>query len=197
MTINNILEKWNINIPEDMYFIDYLIENKKTNCFFIDKLPLTVSRENGNKFDQIDIFYQEVLDGKASKEDFLKIEIKYRNAIIKFWMYNRLYVILDVETVNKKIIKDILEPQYQKYLSLISDTNSETIVKEVLEKEELEFWIQIGIRDAAFPVFYFEDYKLLLTPSWSCYVAYLHKISKRQIVKEIVISEGLFVRNTE
>ena len=195
MTINSILQQWNVNIPDDIYLFDYLLDNKRSDCFFVDKLPLTVSKKNSSKFDQIDIFFQEVLEGNASRDDFLQIENKYRNFMTKLWLYNKLFVVLDMETVNERKIKDILEPQYQKYFTSIS-TNSETKMIEVLELSQLKFWVQMGIRDVAFPIFYFEDYKLLLTPSWSCYVAYLHEASKYQIVKDIATSEGLFLRQT-
>lgn len=194
MTIKSLLHQWNVSIPEDIYLFDYFLENKRSNCFFIDKLPLTVSKENGNKFDQIDIFYQEVLEGKADKADFLQIEIKYRNVMTKLWLYSELYVELDVETVNKSIINDVVEPKYQKILTSLFEKSQELKTIEILEKDELEFWVQIGIRDVAFPIFHFMDYQLLLTPSWSCYVAYLHEPSKFQIIKDIAMSEGLFVR---
>lgn len=194
MTINSLLQQWQITIPEDTYLFEHLLANKKSNCFFIDKLPLTVSKENSNKFDQIDVFFQEVLDGKVAKDDFLQIETKYRNVMIKLWLYNKLYVELDMETVNKNIVNNVIEPQYQNLFASISDNIQEINIIEILEKEQVEFWVQMGIRDVAFPIFYFEDYQLLLAPSWSCYIAYLHDQTKLNNIKNIAMSEGLFIR---
>lgn len=194
MTINSLLQQWQITIPEDTYLFEHLLANKKSNCFFIDKLPLTVSKENSNKFDQIDVFFQEVLDGKVAKDDFLQIETKYRNVMIKLWLYNKLYVELDMETVNKNIVNNVIEPQYQNLFASISDNIQEIKIIEILEKEQVEFWVQMGIRDVAFPIFYFEDYQLLLAPSWSCYIAYLHDQTKLNNIKNIAMSEGLFIR---
>lgn len=194
MTIKNLLKQWQITIPEDTYLFEYLLVNKKSNCFFIDKLPLAISKENSNKFDQIDVFFQEVLDGKVVKDDFLKIETKYRNVMTKLWLYNKLYVEFDMETVNKEKVNDVVEPQYQNLFASITDNIQEIKIIEILEKEQVEFWVQMGIRDVAFPVFYFKDYQLLLAPSWSCYVAYLHDQTKLDIIKNIVMSEGLFIR---
>jgi len=194
MNIKNILKNWDLSVPDNMGISEYLLENKKSNCFFIDKFPFAVSRENGNKFDQVDIYFQEVLEGKAVKDDFLQIESKYRNVMIKLWLYNKLYVELDMETVNKNIVNNVIEPQYQNLFASISDNIQEIKIIEILEKEQVEFWVQMGIRDVAFPIFYFEDYQLLLAPSWSCYIAYLHDQTKLNIIKNIAMSEGLFIR---
>jgi len=194
MSIKNLLENWGISVPNDTELAEYLCENEMSKIFYIDKLPLTVSKENYKKFDQVDIFFQEVLERKISKDEFLLIETKYRNFMTKLWLYNKLYVELDVETVNKNIISDVVDSQYEKYLSSLSDGNQELYPMEILEKEILEFWVQIGVRDAAFPIFFFEDYQLLLIPTWSCFLAYQNDPSKQQIVKDIATSEGLFLR---
>lgn len=46
MLLNDLLQQWQINVPKNVYLFEYLLESKKSNCFFIDRLPLTVSKEN-------------------------------------------------------------------------------------------------------------------------------------------------------
>lgn len=194
ISVNGILQQWKIDVPEGVYLFEHLLDQRQSDCSFIDRLPFAVSRENSRKFDQIDISFQDVFEGSAAKDDFLQIEKKYRGFMIKLWLYSRLYVELDTETLMKGNINDLIDPPYQRYLTSVSNSNPKTKFVEILEKEELEFWVQLAVRDAAFPVFYFEGYSLLLTPSWSCFIAYLHDPSAHQVVKDIAASEGLFLR---
>lgn len=40
-----------------------------------------------------------------------------------------------------------------------------------------------------------EDYKAIIVPSWSCFIVYLHDMKFYQIIKDIIVSEGLFLRH--
>ncbi|HVI42229.1 MAG TPA: hypothetical protein VM577_16370 [Anaerovoracaceae bacterium] len=145
MNIKGILKTWGINITDDNIGIaEYLYESRKQNCFYIDKLPLTVAKDNANKFDQVDIFYQEVLDGKANKEDFLLTEMRYRNVLTKLWLYNGLFVEICFQPMTQKKANRILDSKYKKYYKMFYTTQTDTSMIEVIEKEKLAFIVQLG-----------------------------------------------------
>jgi hypothetical protein len=187
----NILKNFGINIPEDAYFLEYLKDNKPKNFFYIDQCPFKV----GEKHSQIDMFYQEVLDGEVSKRSFLELELKYRNIMTKLWLYNDLFVesnIKDIRITNKH---KKIDKQYVKYLQPLIHKFERSDNICVDEKIELELLVQLGIRDIAYTAFYFSDYKLIIVPSWSCFIAYFNDLSKINIVKEIISTEGLYLRD--
>ena len=176
--------------------IVHLYESKEKNIFYIDKLPIPVGEDGDAKIDQIDIDYQQVIDGKALKDDFIKVESKYRNVINKLWIYNKTFVEFVLPGLYFEKPDIVIDNNYKEYLSeLDGHTTKEGRLFEVNKKKKLEFWLQLGMRDAISVAFYLEDYKAIIVPSWSCFIMYLHDIKYYQIIKDIVISEGLFLRH--
>lgn len=195
MNIIQVLNSWDIEVPGEDWFFEYLCDNRKENIFYIDRFPMTVGVNNAYKYDQMDIFYQEVFLGEASKNDFTSIETKYVNAIDKLWVYNKTFVEFSIPTrlcYGKPI--EVIDEIYRKYLPSIENVERKDKLLEIKQKSELEFWTQLGTRDIADVIFYLEDYKAIIYPSWSCFIVYLHDMKNREIIKDIVASEGLFLR---
>lgn len=80
-SILSILGKWGINIPEDKDYVEFLRNYNQNNFFYIDQCPFAA----GDKHSQVDMFFQEVLDGTLSKHKFMSLELKYRNIVTKIW----------------------------------------------------------------------------------------------------------------
>jgi len=199
MNIYKILKNWCLFIPElecsPYDCISYLRDNEKKSLYYIDKLPLSVGIENAYKLDDVDILYEQVIRGKASKHDFVQTEIKYINTISKLWIYNKTFVEFVLPDLYIEKPNFIVDNKYKKYLTILDDSRKTSNLLEIKKKDELEFWLQLGIRDAISVAFYLEDYKAIIVPSWSCFIMYLHDIKYYQIIKDIVISEGLFLRH--
>lgn len=191
-SILSILKKWGIDIPQGVDYLDYLKQTNPNNFYFIDQCPFSV----GEKHSQIEMLFQEVLEGKISKSSFLSLEKKYRNILTKLWLYNDLLVesnILDIKVKNKS---KKIDKQYLKLFPKLYDMFTKSDFINILEREQLELLVQLGVRDIIYAAFYFKDYELIIVPSWSCFVAYFNDLSKIEIVKEIVTTEGLYLRHT-
>lgn len=185
-----ILEKWGINIPENEDYIEYLRDANPDRFFYIDQCPLKV----GEKHAQVDIFFQEVLDGTISKEQFLYLELKYRNILTKLWLYNKLFVVSNICKIKTSKKNQIIDKQFKKLYPKLFTKFAKSDFVNVESKDELELLVQLGTRDAIFTAFYFEEYELLIIPSWSCLITYFNDLDKLEIVEKIVNTEGLYLR---
>lgn len=199
MDIYEVLNDWGINMPNAEHLpyecIAYLCNNNSENIYYIDKFPLPVEEENYEKLDQMDICYQQIVQGEVSKDDFLQIETKYRNTMNKLWLYNKTFTEFVLPDLYFEKPSVVIDKEYKNFLSLLDDNNKKSQLFEVKQKEELEFWVQIGVRDVVGTAFYLENYKSIIVPSWSCFTIYLHDTKFYQIIEDIVTSEGLFLRH--
>lgn len=194
MDIIEILNDWDISIPSEGWFMEYLCNNKKENIYYIDKFPLKVESKNTYKFDQMDIFYQEVFLGEASKDDFLNIELKYRNIMNKLWLYNKTFVEFSISEKCFAKPDEIIDKKYIEYLPLLNKSSYIEGLSEIIQKNELEFWVQIGIRNIGNTIFYLQNYQTIIVPSWSYFIVYMNDTKFYRYIKDIVFSEGLFLR---
>lgn len=195
MDIIQILNDWGILIPNEEWFMEYLCNNKKENIYYIDKFPLKVGNQNADKFDQMDIFYQEVFLGEASKDDFLNIELKYRNIMNKLWIYNNTFIEFIISEKCFAKPSEIIDNKYIKYLPLLNNTSYIEGLSEITQKDEMEFWVQLGIRDIGNMIFYLKNYQAIIMPSGSYFIVYLNDAKFYTYIKDIVFSEGLFFRH--
>ena len=187
----SVLEKWGINVPEEAdYYVEFLRDSHPSKFYYIDQCPFSV----GEKHSEVDMFFQEVLEGSLPKEKFMALELKYRNILTKIWLYNNVYVesnICDKRIKNKS--KKIDKEYRHLYSKLVDKFSKDNFVK-ITDKSELELLVQLGNRDVNYTAYYFQEYELLIIPSWSCFIAYFNDISKLNIVEKIVNTEGLYLR---
>lgn len=188
------LKRWGRTIPKETYSFEYLLKNRGDHCFYIDRLPLTVKRENAYKFDQIDLLYQEVIAGKTPKKEFEQIEKKYTGFATKCWLYNKTFASYDVNGIDfKKCKKALTLSNYSRLVKRISNTGYD----EIVDKKDLDLWIQMGVRDLSNAVIVFDEFRLMITACWSCYIAYMDDMENYSLVKDIAVSEGLFLRKVD
>ena len=197
MTLQKILNEYNIEIPKDKYILEYFVENEKFNVFNMDFLPKITPRKNIWKFSQIEVFYQETLSKPKLREEYIRLEWKYINVLIKLWVYSDVFVISDSIYANSKMLKKCIERKYKKYIrSILKDVDTQSMV-EATEKEIMEFYSMLGVRNLANVVYYFKDLHALIFTNWSCFSIVFLKEEHFDFVKKVVESEGLFLRENE
>jgi hypothetical protein len=185
-----VLEKWGINISKNEDYIEHLRNSNPYNFFYIDRCPLKV----GEKHNQIDIFFQEVLEDTISKEKFLNLELKYRSILIKLWLYNKLFVESNIYKTKIRKKHNVIDKQFRKLYTKLFNKFAKNDFVNVENKDELELLVQLSTKDAIYAAFYFEEYELLVIPSWSCLITYFNDLSKLELVEKIVNTEGLYLR---
>ena len=194
MQIKSILNDWGVIVPDDAYIAELLLESRPKQCYYMDALPLTVDRKNAEKFYQVEMFFQRVLEGEVLKEDFLLLEMKYRKVMIKLWLYNELIIEYTFPEREIKNIPQIIDKPYLKRFKELHSQYVDTSSIIIKEKMDLELFIQSAMRDVLCTTYFLKEYELIIIPSWSCFVVYFNDINKFQTVKDIAFSEGLFLR---
>ena len=192
--MHNILKKLGIDIPKEHdSWMRYLIKNYPNKIFEIDNIPFSVSMENNDKYAQIELIFQEAEKNKQLMKTFVLTENRYINLFTKLWLYNKFYVGAhictdeDYEMIKKKYHKD-----YKKLQAKIKQSG----LVEVTDKLELDYLVRLGTRDIAEASFYCEEYELLIVSSWGFFLVYFNDLSHFDKVKDIVVSEGLFLRGS-
>ena len=174
-------------------FLKYLYNNKSDNIYHIDRFPMLI--KNTDKFDQMNMLYQEVLGSKNAKKVFLDIEVKYRNFMNKLWIYNDVLVDFLKPSGLYAPLSKIVEKKYKKYLNILENKNHNGKMFKFTEKNELEFWVQVAMRDAIDVTFYLKNYQIIIIPNYDfIFDIYLNDKEHYQIIRDIAISEGLFLR---
>jgi len=188
--INETFNNWNITLPQEEYFLEYLQREYPSNFYFIDQCPFSVDK----KHNQIDMFFQEVLEKSLKKSEFEILENKYRNIMLKMWLYNAVYISTNVIEVNIKEKSKKIDRKYFAYYNDIMKKGSFDEHVAVEQREILELFVQLGTRDLIDVVFYLEDYKMIVSPLWSCYAVFFNDLSIKDTVEKIVNTEGMYLR---
>jgi hypothetical protein len=183
MNEKQIFDKWGVIIPEADQLLEYLFSALPDKCFYIDSLPLTVTREHGEKYDQVE---DELFDGMQDKA---------LNILKKLWLYSDVYfeseLLFQKQTIQK--IKAALPEVYEK-LHLIFPVQSESELIQILDIEQLRTLLKLSYKDLIDLSFYFDQYQMLVIPSWSCFITFLNDQSKFDFIKHVINVEGLYVR---
>lgn len=196
MNIHTILKNWNIEITDEKSYIEELCDKNK--AYFIDRFPYPI--KNCDKANQLLFSYKDVLEGKYSKSEFLNTEKKYRNIFNKFWAYNKTFVEYTPNHCPSQICEFIssLDPEYKKFSCVLEDKNYIDNMVEIKNREELEFWVQIVLRNDIDVTFYFEDYDLLVfSPPVIDVQGFNISLNNKKhldFVKNIISSEGIYLR---
>lgn len=177
MNTEQFLYDCGIVLPKVEFIPEYLIDTYSDDCFFIDWLPMNVSKENAHKFDQLEDDYYEKTKGK------------FLNILKKLWLYDNVYfdseLIYEIEPSDK-----ISESLLQEFNELIKSTK-------ISKSSQLELLIDLSYRNIIDISLVFEQFQILITPSWSCYFTFIKDSSYKKFLEEIVRTEGLYLRKAK
>lgn len=178
-----------ILLTDEVDYTEYLKNNFANNFFFIDQCPYDVDA----KYGQVEFMFDEISNDKQMKQKFFLYELKFINIISTLWLYNRVLVSSDVGQ-HKKRIKKNMKGISRKNLNILEQKLSTSKTTEIVELEELELLVRLGVRNLAETEFYFDNYDLLIVPSWSCFIIYFNDLDKVHIIEKIINVHGLFLR---
>ena len=189
--MHSILSEWGIDIPKDTWCFEYLQKYFPNKFYYIDKIPYIVT--NIKKYDEIDIYYQEIIRDKSLKKDFYKVENQYVEVLKKLWIYNDTYAKIDISNFNSKIAKKQIDKSLRYCLKrLINGTLKEHFKISTLD--ELKLIIQLAMHDVVYVEFLFKDFQIFLMSTFSCFAIYFNNKSMINDIKKIINTEGLYLR---
>ncbi len=177
MTVQEIVETWGISFPkeekEDLYLPEFLLEKFPSKCFFIDFFPKTVSVNNGYNYGQLE---EKAVD--------LICDRTYL-AFLKLWVYDNLY--FESELLYKKGSSK----KYFMKRKLLKELTT-NCVESVDHLKTLWYLSKKNIIDI---VFVFEKSHMVIVPSWTGFFLFVENDLILPLLKDIFISEGLFLRD--
>lgn len=178
-----LLKSWGVNTSSSDYIPEYLLKTNPDSCYFIDSLPFVVPKQYASKFDQIE---------NEFKMQFSK---KYNNIIKKLWLYNDTFLESEM-LVQKHIQNKILNINKNSKLcfdNIFLNSNQPNLIY-IQRLDDLQLLLQLCNDDLIDASIFFEQYQLMLVPSWSCYFVYMNDTTKLKLLEKIVNVEGLYLR---
>lgn len=194
MGIKTILNQWGIIIPNEYDRFEYLCSIQPENCYFIDRFPLLI--KDFEKYQQEEIFYDKVLNKEISEETFKSEEAKFVNVIKKLWLYNPVFLETNLLEIENKTVEKIFVPEHSVIINSLKDMLRQSRDRSISLEDSayLDLLIRLGTRETVYSTLAFLDYKMVVIGYSMCFQVYLNDLSKLQLIKEIVSTEGLYLR---
>lgn len=193
MMIKDILYKWGKNIPIDKeaYFWDELFKCYPQNFYVIDQYPVVI--EDNNKYKQLEIYYDAVLNGEISIDVYKKEEDKLKNVMRKLWAYNFLEIETNLpEKNNNSIMKSI---DHQKINLINTLKNKMAKGEDIIDSVELlDVLVELGARERVYSCFVFHDFKIIAVTNALDMPIFISDLSMKNLIEKIVTVEGLYLR---
>lgn len=176
MCVRQILKSWGILLPEecDESLPEILLEKYSEKCYFADFFPKAISITHADKHSQLE------------NKIYNLICTRMYNVVLKLWVYDNLYFGSELLPSRTVIKKKFLRRKLLKQM----ETNC-------IEKEQhLRILMQLSKQNIIDLVLVFENLHIVIVPSWSCYFMFVEDSTSLALIKEVVHTEGLHLRNT-
>lgn len=194
MTLKDVINSWNKTnkFKDDDFMFEQLGSYNPDNCYFIDRFPMVV--ESNEKYSQLEIFYDAVLDGNLSAEMYHKEEEKMKNIIKKLWAYSLVkvetYLTYEEETGKiESIIKKNKIPLVNELKKIAGEDLF--IVDDI---NYLDILLELGLRDRVHSVFIFSDMKIIAWTNGFEILLYMGDLKNKEMIEKIVCTEGMYLR---
>lgn len=191
MNFEEIINMWGVNIKNDIDLFETFSLRNPRHCYYIDRFPLRI--KSFEKYEQEELYYQEVIDKKIDKDIFKKEEAKFINIIRKLWLYNQLYVQTNISEVSENSFSKTIEGNDTNlnYRSLKSTLINSKVIKKV---NYLDLLMKLSLRECVYSKLLFFEQEILLIAYGMCFQVYFHNLSTLEFVKKVVCTEGLYLR---
>lgn len=176
MTIQQIVKSWGIFFPEEnnnyFYLPEYLLQAYPSKCYFADFFPKQISKNNSNKHAQIE-----------SRVYDLICERMYR-VILKLWVYDTLY--FESELLSSRVF-------FNKYFAK-KKLRKNMPTNCIEQEEDLRTLMLLSKNNVIDISLAFEENHIIIIPSWSCFFLFVENDLTLPLIKDILVTEGLFLR---
>jgi len=183
MKYEQIMLNWGVSFPDDSFIPEYLTNSYPNKCFFVDSLPTTVHKEYLSKFDQVEVVQYNDLQEKIAK------------IMLKLWLYNDVYFKSELLFQNQAETKArSLSPRIYDELRKLKSYSIKTETLKIVDISQLNLILDLCDNDIIDALFIFQQYQIILVPSWSCYFAFINDLSRLNAIEKIINVEGLYLR---
>ena len=197
MNINDLWRKYNFEISDDNYFLDFFSKIDGV-LSYIDWLPFCLDEKEYLRFNQIETQYAEVLGDEKKRNEYMCVENKYISLFKKFWIYSDMYVKVDSLLIPKWKIRKYLDPEQRFCKSLIENSIESDEMLTIDTPNKLLAFVTLSCRNAISAIFWLKHFNIVVVPMWSSFiVCNLNVGDDNGKFKEIVNSENLFLRGSK
>ncbi len=192
MTLKELLNSWNvIDILNDDFAFEHLCSTNPDNCYFIDRFPIQI--ENYDKYSQIEVFYDSVLNGDLCVEIYNKEEEKIKNIFKKLWVYSLLEVETNLAYVEDEKITKVIDTSKMPFVNELRKMVGEKLFT-VDNVNHLDTLLELGLRDRVHSCFVLSDLKIIAWTNGLIILLYMVNLDNKNLVEKIVCTEGMYLR---
>jgi|LSQX01.2.fsa_nt_gb hypothetical protein len=192
MTLKELLNSWNvIDILNDDFAFEHLCSTNPDNCYFIDRFPIQI--ENSDKYSQIEVFYDSVLNGDLCVEIYNKEEEKIKNILKKLWVYSLLEVETNLAYVEDEKITKVIDTSKMPFVNELRKMVGEKLFT-VDNVNHLDTLLELGLRDRVHSCFVLSDMKIIAWTNGLIILLYMVNLDNKNLVEKIVCTEGMYLR---
>ena len=192
MTLKELLNSWNvIDILNDDFAFEHLCSTIPDNCYFIDRFPIQI--ENSDKYSQIEVFYDSVLNGDLCVEIYNKEEEKIKNILKKLWVYSLLEVETNLAYVEDEKITKVIDTSKMPFVNELRKMVGEKLFT-VDNVNHLDSLLELGLRDRVHSCFVLSDMKIIAWTNGLIILLYMVNLDNKNLVEKIVCTEGMYLR---
>lgn len=181
MMIQQIFKAWGIDFPEndlaEIYLTEYLGEKFPSKSFLIDLFPKPIEVEFAYKFDQIE------------DEDYLEVCKRTYKVLKKLWVNDEVYFYSHLLWERPRFKKWFCADFWRARKIFRS---SDCCVK---NEKHLRLLMKLSRKNVIDLVLVLVNTRIVIEPSWFCFFLFSEKDANVSLVKSIVESEGLFLRD--
>ncbi|ADL51064.1 hypothetical protein [Clostridium cellulovorans] len=195
MKLEQVFKQWGYEVSDEFRDFDYLCSREPEKCFYIDRFPQLIN--DFNKYQQEEMFYEQVKNNKISEKRFYAEELKFINILKKLWLYNSVIGETNFCEIEDKIIKEALNYGSDNNMNLFKDKlmrgKEQSFTLE--ENNLLEIIAKLGVRECVYSTLIFLDYKIVINVYSMCFQVYIDDLSKLSLIREVICTEGLYLRS--
>ena len=192
MTLKELLNSWNvIDISNDDFVFEHLCSTNPDNCYFIDHFPVRV--ENSEKYSQLEVFYDSVLNGDLCAETYNKEEEKIKNILKKLWAYSLVEVETNLAYVENEKILNVIDKNKIPFVDELRTMVGERLFT-VDNVNHLDTLLELGLRDRVHSCFVLSDMKIIAWTNGLIMLLYIVNLKIMDLVEKIVCTEGMYLR---
>ena len=191
MTLNELLNELNIMIEEEKDIFELFDINASYN---IDVFPKSVA--NYEKYKQVEVFYQRVIDKEFNLHDFETIENSFIDTIKTLWLYDKVFakILYDGKEIDSNYYYKKNRRLFRKHKRIINDIIADDkdlyFIRDI---KVLKTLCQISTRDIAPILFVFYNAKMLLLLNGCQSKVLVFEKKQIQSLERIVSNNNLYI----
>lgn len=191
--IEKVLNSWGkpINVQSETWHWDELVETDRDGLYIVDRFPLQV--QSNEKYAQLDLYYDGVLRGEITRDEYLREELKLKRIFCKIWAFNTVELETNLREVDDSILTTVITKEQMQTVAALR-AKLATGMREIDDVAEMEILIELGARERVHSTFVFQQFRMIAMTNDLAMPLFFADAEYKAITRTIVETEGLYLR---